>query len=203
MLTYSWWFSLKECDIIVSITAPIYLRFQINFYSLVNVRSSTSKLLPIPFNGYIVDILFRHNYLFFICTFYLYLGQSGYSGSKYCRIPAYKCFGNGQTVYIRFNPAFQKPPKVMIGLTMVDTHKDQNVRVRTSVTSVTKHGFFLKFHPWDSSITYQIGVNWMACPWTEYEWLFTCSSVYLKQSHSMMYGLAVHYNCYVCLIMAS
>ena len=158
-----WYYCFDNCTYISKIPDSIY--------SLVNVRSSTSKLLPIPFNGYIVDILFRHNYLFFICTFYLYLGQSGYSGSKYCRIPAYKCFGNGQTVYIRFNPAFQNPPKVMIGLTMVDTHKDQNVRVRTSVTSVTKHGFFLKFHPWDRSITYQIGVNWMACPWTEYEWL--------------------------------
>jgi hypothetical protein len=52
----------------------------------------------------------------------------------------------------------------MIGLTLVDTHKDQNVRVRASVHGVTKLGFNIQFRPWDWSITYQIGVNWMACP---------------------------------------
>ena len=52
----------------------------------------------------------------------------------------------------------------MIGLTLVDTHKDQNVRVRAQVHTITKHGFIIKFVPWADSITYQIGVNWMACP---------------------------------------
>jgi hypothetical protein len=84
--------------------------------------------------------------------------------SKYCTNAAKNCFGNaGQSVEIKFNPAFSTTPKVTIGLTLVDTHKDQNVRVRASVTSVTKNGFWLKFKPWDKSITYQIGVNWMAC----------------------------------------
>ena len=91
--------------------------------------------------------------------------QSGYQGSKYCRTYAVHCFGrNGQNIYIRFSRPFRRTPKVMIGLTLVDTHKDQNVRVRASVSSVSRLGFFLKFKPWDRSITYQIGVNWMACP---------------------------------------
>ena len=90
--------------------------------------------------------------------------QSGYQGSKYCRIAAKYCFGNGQNVFIRFKPAFKRPPKVVIGLTLVDTHKDHNVRVRASVISVTRLGFTVQFKPWDTSITYQIGVNWMACP---------------------------------------
>ncbi|CAB4003119.1 Thioredoxin domain-containing 3 [Paramuricea clavata] len=89
--------------------------------------------------------------------------QSGYKASKYCTSAAKHCFGNGQTVYIRFNPAFHTTPKVTIGLTLLDTNKYYNVRVRASVTSVTKNGFWLKFQPWDISITYQIGVNWMAC----------------------------------------
>ena len=100
-----------------------------------------------------------------VILFNFHLGQSGYQGSKYCTITANRCFGaNGQNVYIKFKPAFKKPPKVMIGLTLVDTHKDQNVRVRATVTSVGTHGFWLKFKPWHTSITYQIGVNWMACP---------------------------------------
>ena len=110
-----------------------------------------------------------------VILFNFHLGQSGYQASKYCTTPANHCFGaNGQNVYIKFNPAFTNPPKVMIGLTLVDTHKDQNVRVRTSVTSVDKDGFWLKMNPWDISITYQIGVNWMACPWTwtAYKWWF-------------------------------
>jgi hypothetical protein len=82
---------------------------------------------------------------------------------EYCTYAANRCFGHGQNVYIRFNPAFHTTPKVTIGLTLIDAHKDQNVRVRASVTSVTKNGFYLKFKPWYYSITYQIGVNWMAC----------------------------------------
>ena len=96
--------------------------------------------------------------------FYIFAnkGQSGYQESKYCTYAAKDCFGNGQNVFVKFNPAFEKAPKVMIGLTLVDTHKD--VRIRASVTFVKTSGFWLKFLPWDVSITYQIGVNWMACP---------------------------------------
>jgi hypothetical protein len=52
----------------------------------------------------------------------------------------------------------------MIGFTLIDAHKDQNVRVRASVEGVTQNGFKIKFNPWGGSITYQLGVNWMACP---------------------------------------
>lgn len=52
----------------------------------------------------------------------------------------------------------------MIGLTLLDSHKDTNVRVRATVNSITKEGFYVKFKSWNDSITYQIGVNWMACP---------------------------------------
>ena len=90
--------------------------------------------------------------------------QSGYQGSKYCRIAAKYCFRRGQNVFIKFNPPFRRTPKVVIGLTLVDTHKDHNVRVRASVVSVNRLGFTVQFKPWDTSITYQIGVNWMACP---------------------------------------
>ena len=90
--------------------------------------------------------------------------QSGTVKSKYCTTFANKCFGGGQKVWVKFGTPYRKAPNVMIGLTLVDTHKDQNVRVRTSVTRVTTDGFELLFNPWFYSITYQIGVNWMACP---------------------------------------
>ena len=100
-----------------------------------------------------------------ICLKYniLSAGQSGYVASKYCTIPAENCFGSGQNKWVNFSPAFQAKPSVVIGLTLVDTHKDQNVRVRAEVTQVTTTGFNIKFKPWHDSITYQIGVNWMAC----------------------------------------
>ena len=100
-----------------------------------------------------------------LCIFIFRSGQSGFRSSKYCTFAAKFCFGeSGQSVFISFNPHFKKAPKVVIGLTLVDTHKDHNVRVRASVTSVSKNGFTVRFKPWDTSITYQIGVNWMACP---------------------------------------
>jgi hypothetical protein len=104
---------------------------------------------------------------FWPCTPFFYnfcLGKSGYVKSRYCIHPAKFCFGSGQVVHVPFNPPFQRAPKVMIGLTLVDTHKDQNVRVRASVENVTSTGFKIRFSPWDVSITYQLGVNWMACP---------------------------------------
>jgi hypothetical protein len=98
--------------------------------------------------------------------FHFYLGKSGYVQSKYCTYAAVRCFGSGQIVNVRFYPAFKNAPKVVIGLTLVDTHKDHNVRIRATAESVTRTGFKIRFKPWDTSITYRIGVNWMACPWT-------------------------------------
>ena len=95
---------------------------------------------------------------------YYCLGQSGEVKSKYCTTSGAECFGSeGQNVYVKFARKFKETPKVMIGLTLIDTNKDQNVRVRAEVTHVTRIGFNIRFKPWDKSITYQIGVNWMAC----------------------------------------
>ena len=91
--------------------------------------------------------------------------QSGYQASKYCTTMAKNCFGNaGQNVWIRFKPFFKKAPKVVIGLTLVDTISSENVRVRAKVINVSTRGFTVQFRPWARSTTYQIGVNWMACP---------------------------------------
>ena len=103
-----------------------------------------------------------------ICLHHLHppgLGESGQVTSKYCTIAAKYCFGSGQVVAVKFNSPFKAPPKVTIGLTRIDTHKDQNVRVHVVAESITTRGFNLRFKPWDLSITYQLGVNWMACPW--------------------------------------
>ncbi|CAB4010064.1 Thioredoxin domain-containing 3 [Paramuricea clavata] len=90
--------------------------------------------------------------------------QSGNVKSKYCQNAAKNCFGTGQVTNVQFIRSFKTVPKVMIGFTLVDTNKDQNVRVRASVEGVTQNGFNIRFNPWDKSITYQLGVNWMACP---------------------------------------
>ncbi|XP_028392556.1 uncharacterized protein LOC114517108 [Dendronephthya gigantea] len=90
--------------------------------------------------------------------------ESGQVTSKYCTTAAKYCFGNGQVVDVRFGTAFKAPPKVTVGLTRIDTHKDQNVRVHVQVESITTSGFNIRFKPWDYSITYQLGINWMACP---------------------------------------
>ena len=73
-------------------------------------------------------------------------------------------FWKGPNCKCPFCPPFKNIPKVVIGLTLVDTHKDHNVRIRATAESVTRTGFKIRFKPWDTSITYRIGVNWMACP---------------------------------------
>ena len=91
-------------------------------------------------------------------------GESGLVASKYCTTPAKYCFGSGQLVSISFKTPFKLPPKVTIGLTLIDTHKDQNVRVNVKAQSITTQGFQILIKPWDVSITYQVHVSWMACP---------------------------------------
>jgi hypothetical protein len=57
-----------------------------------------------------------------------FVGQTGYQASKYCTFEASYCFGYGQDVYVKFNPTFRTIPKVMIGLTLVDT----DTKIKTS-----------------------------------------------------------------------
>ena len=38
------------------------------------------------------------------------------------------------------------------------------MRVRALAEGVTENGFKIRFKSWYKSITYQLGVNWMACP---------------------------------------
>ncbi|XP_028392845.1 uncharacterized protein LOC114517350 [Dendronephthya gigantea] len=90
--------------------------------------------------------------------------ENGVVKSKYCTTYAINCFGSGQVVPVKFKSPFKVPPKVTIGLTLIDTHKDQNVRVHVKAESVTTHGFNVRFKPWWYSVTYQLHVNWMACP---------------------------------------
>ena len=142
-------------------SSPIVLRSVIS----VRIASPYARARNL---GYINKYVFNScKWKLFTHFFYNFcLGKSGYVKSRYCTHPAKFCFGSGQVVHVPFNPPFQRAPKVMIGLTLVDTHKDQNVRVRASVENVTSTGFKIRFSPWDVSITYQLGVNWMACPWT-------------------------------------
>ena len=95
-----------------------------------------------------------------LCSLNFLLGESGIAKSKFCTIPANLCFGSsGQAVYVSFNNPFSAPPKVTIGLTLIDTDKNQNVRVQVVAESITTHEFFLRFKSWDVSITYQLHVN--------------------------------------------
>ncbi|XP_028412127.1 uncharacterized protein LOC114534853 [Dendronephthya gigantea] len=86
--------------------------------------------------------------------------------SKYCDTEeAQDCFGrHGQAVPVKFEKPFPEIPKVIISLTMLDTHKDRNVRIRVLAQKVTKEGFEAVFRPWDDSVIFQLGVSWMACP---------------------------------------
>lgn len=93
---------------------------------------------------------------------HFFLGLSGNILSKYCKVAAKHCFP--QDVTVHFHPKFLYTPKVMVGLNLIDAHKSYNVRVNVVVTTVTKSYFVISFRPWDVSITYRLGVYWMACP---------------------------------------
>ncbi|XP_062591533.1 uncharacterized protein LOC134253027 [Saccostrea cucullata] len=65
--------------------------------------------------------------------------------------------------HIYFKKHFEKPPVITYGIFTLDTSHKKNTRFRTDVVYITKSKFALKLRTWNDSITYGVGLSWMAC----------------------------------------
>lgn len=63
---------------------------------------------------------------------------------------------------IRFTEMFRKKPEIMLGVTLLDMEKDENIRYKMEVSFVTTEGFVLKIMTWGNTRIFNIGGNWMA-----------------------------------------
>jgi hypothetical protein len=73
--------------------------------------------------------------------------------------------GTGDREYRRqvaFKRAFNAPPEVMIGLSMLDVNPGTNDRVRVRVKNITATTFDVVFSTWSDTAIYSLGANSIA-----------------------------------------
>ncbi len=66
------------------------------------------------------------------------------------------------TIEVTFDKPFDKKPKIVISVTMIDTDVKTNVRYNVEATSISRDGFTLKISTWSETKIYGIGGNWIA-----------------------------------------
>ena len=67
------------------------------------------------------------------------------------------------TSWVSFKIPFQKAPTVTIGLTLLDSGHNRNLRIYTQVRYVSSSGFQVKMSKWDNTELYGSQISWMAC----------------------------------------
>ncbi|XP_070183624.1 uncharacterized protein [Littorina saxatilis] len=74
---------------------------------------------------------------------------------------------NGKTrthmKHVTFSSSFRSIPKVTAGITHIDADYRVNTRIHTDVLNQQASGFDLVVHDWADSVTYGVGIMWMAC----------------------------------------
>lgn len=60
-----------------------------------------------------------------------------------------------------FSPPFSSPPSIALGLTMLDTKNDANVRVAATADNVISTGFKVSLNAWADTTLYSAGCIWL------------------------------------------
>lgn len=63
---------------------------------------------------------------------------------------------------VRFSTSFQRPPHITLGITGMDSSKDQNLRFSLDAEAVTQEGFEVVMKTWDDTKIARASVNWSA-----------------------------------------
>jgi hypothetical protein len=65
-------------------------------------------------------------------------------------------------IEVAFDTPFEKKPKVVLGITMLDASSETNVRYSVSTMSVSRDGFTIKIATWSVTKIYGISGSWVA-----------------------------------------
>ena len=87
------------------------------------------------------------------------LGQSGEVGEH-----SYPTVKFPVVTQVNFNPPFAEKPALTYGLFLLDSNKNQNVRVRTKVDNLSTTGFKLTIQTFADTVMWGARISWMACP---------------------------------------
>jgi hypothetical protein len=63
---------------------------------------------------------------------------------------------------IVFSEAFEAPPAVHVGMSLLDLDKDTNVRADAQAKNVSTTGFDLIFRTWDDTRVARVRLSWIA-----------------------------------------
>ena len=62
---------------------------------------------------------------------------------------------------ITFGKPFSAPPRLPLGLNLLDLGKDANVRVTARAENITKEGFKISLNTWGDTVLYSAGASWL------------------------------------------
>jgi hypothetical protein len=68
---------------------------------------------------------------------------------------------------IKFMPQFDKSPKVMINLVLLDVNRAYSTRIFAEARTITSEGFKLHFETWADSTVHSVQASWIAVPQDE------------------------------------
>ncbi|MDY7023060.1 MAG: H-type lectin domain-containing protein, partial [Cyanobacteriota bacterium] len=64
--------------------------------------------------------------------------------------------------YIKFDQAFKKSPKVVVGISYANVSREATHRLKVQATDIDNTGFFLEIHTWGHTEVFGCEVNWLA-----------------------------------------
>jgi len=62
---------------------------------------------------------------------------------------------------ITFGKPFPAPPRLPLGLSLLDLGKDAHIRVAASAEDITKEGFKISLNTWGDGVLYSAGASWL------------------------------------------
>ncbi|KAK3100106.1 hypothetical protein FSP39_014863, partial [Pinctada imbricata] len=66
--------------------------------------------------------------------------------------------------YIKFDPPFERTPAITVGMTLLDSEYNTNVRAIIDTNNITRHGFELVIRKFNNTKQWGLRASWMACP---------------------------------------
>ena len=66
------------------------------------------------------------------------------------------------TIHINFDKKYEKIPKVMVSISLLDTEKNTNLRINVYAEHINTSGFDLIIYTWDDTRIFRIKATWIS-----------------------------------------
>lgn len=90
--------------------------------------------------------------------------ETGRVGVSYVPVHVSGTGERDKFITVKFQHAYDNPPKVVLGTVLLDMAEDKNIRYGAFVQNIDTSGFEIKFHTWSDSKLYELFVDWVSIP---------------------------------------